>query len=77
MARAGATVGVGRYAEPRAMLTLPRCLAAVSRRLPNAVRLHLGIDLFAASGSPVRAPLDGFVHILGEQPAPRWTTGRS
>ena len=39
--------------------------------------VHLGIDLFVAAGSPVRAPLAGVVHVLAEQRGAARTTGRS
>ncbi|MGA0559070.1 peptidoglycan DD-metalloendopeptidase family protein [Larkinella sp. VNQ87] len=56
--RSGAIVGVGGYNENRVIYRRsahfnqtgePRCI-------------HLGIDLWAEAGTPVFAPLDGFVH---------------
>lgn len=56
---AAATVGIGRYAEPRPLYTGPgfgECGPVARRRT-----VHLGIDLFAPAGTEVHAPLDGEV----------------
>jgi 4-aminobutyrate aminotransferase-like enzyme/Ser/Thr protein kinase RdoA (MazF antagonist) len=70
MKRAGANVGVGRYNEARPLYTSPLFGAADN---PTAERrtIHLGIDLFVEPGAPLRAPLDGVVHILANNAAPQ------
>lgn len=56
--QAGAVVGVGGYNEHR----------VIYRRSPHFNQteeprcIHLGIDLWAAAGTPVLAPLEGVVH---------------
>jgi 4-aminobutyrate aminotransferase-like enzyme/Ser/Thr protein kinase RdoA (MazF antagonist) len=59
----GARVGIGRYDEPRLLYSSP--LFSPNDQ-PTAERrtVHLGIDLFVAAGSPVRAPFSGVVHAL-------------
>lgn len=57
----GATMGVGRYMEPRAFY-----LTDAFKGRPGDPRerrtIHLGIDLFDRAGAEVRAPLKGRVH---------------
>jgi Ser/Thr protein kinase RdoA (MazF antagonist) len=66
--RAGASVGVGRYDEPRAIYT--SSLFGASRNPTDERRtIHLGIDLFVQAGSAVRAPLDGVVHATANNSA--------
>jgi 4-aminobutyrate aminotransferase-like enzyme len=68
MAAQGATVGVGRYAEARPFYS--GAAFALSPSPTDARRtLHLGIDLFAAPGTPVCAPLAGVVHARRDNPA--------
>ncbi len=57
---AGARVAVGRYDEARALYS---AAAFGDVRRPTAERrcLHLGLDLFAAAGTPIHAPLAGTV----------------
>ncbi len=58
LAEAGAVVGIGRYCEDRAVYQTP------SYDDPDGGdprTLHLGVDLFAPAGTPVRTPLDGVV----------------
>jgi 4-aminobutyrate aminotransferase-like enzyme/Ser/Thr protein kinase RdoA (MazF antagonist) len=63
MRSAKALVGVGRYNEPRLLYTSP--LFGSSENPTDERRtVHLGIDLFAAPGTPVYAPLDGVVHAV-------------
>ena len=59
LARHGATIGVGAYAEPRTIYEGP----AFAGPLPHDERrtVHLGVDLFARAGTHVCAPLDGEV----------------
>jgi len=60
MARAGATVGVGRYDEVRGCYA-SRTFAVPGNDGPEWRTVHLGADLFAEVGTPVLAPLDGHV----------------
>lgn len=65
MKAAGVKVGLGRYNEDRDLYNDPDfSLANPSRRT-----VHLGIDLYAAAGSPVTAPLAGTVHALADNAA--------
>jgi 4-aminobutyrate aminotransferase-like enzyme/Ser/Thr protein kinase RdoA (MazF antagonist) len=70
MKDAGAVVGVGRYDEARAIYTTGAFAAGGS---PTAERrtVHLGIDLSVPPGSPVSAPLDGTVHTVADNTAPK------
>ncbi len=69
MKSANASVGIGRYNEARLLYASPLFLASEN---PTDERrtVHLGIDLFAAPGTPVRAPLDGVVHAVAINTAP-------
>lgn len=58
---AGARVGIGRYDEARALYTGTQFAAGDSPTRENRT-IHLGLDLFAAEGTTVHAPLDGTVH---------------
>jgi 4-aminobutyrate aminotransferase-like enzyme/Ser/Thr protein kinase RdoA (MazF antagonist)/murein DD-endopeptidase MepM/ murein hydrolase activator NlpD len=60
MRRAGVRVAVGRYDEPRLLYVTP-AFAAGDGTLDEHRTIHLGLDLFAAAGTPVHAPLDGEV----------------
>ena len=68
MKRTGATVGVGRYDEARAIYTSP--LFGTGSPLEERRTIHLGIDLLVPAGSGVRAPLDGVVHAMAHNEAP-------
>ena len=68
MKRANATIGVGRYNEPRLLYTSP-LFASGAKPTDERRTVHLGIDLFAQPGTPVRAPLDGFVHAAANNKA--------
>ena len=61
MKEAGVSVGIGRHDEARLLYSSP---LFASRGNPTDERrtIHLGLDLFAAPGTPIRAPLDGVVH---------------
>ena len=66
---ANATVGVGRYDEPRLLYT--SALFGASENPTDERRtIHIGIDLFVPAGSNVRAPLDGVIHTVAENQAP-------
>ncbi len=69
MKRAGASVGVGRYDEPRLLYSSPLFGSAGN---PTSERrtIHLGIDLFAEQGTTLHAPLDGVVHIVAHNSSP-------
>ena len=69
MKRAGASVGVGRYDEPRLLYSSPLFGSAGN---PTSERrtIHLGIDLFAEQGTTLHAPLDGVVHIVANNSSP-------
>jgi 4-aminobutyrate aminotransferase-like enzyme/Ser/Thr protein kinase RdoA (MazF antagonist) len=67
--QAEADFGVGRYDEPRSIYTSP--LFGTSGDPTGERRtIHLGIDLFVEPGTPLRAPLDGVVHIVANNSAP-------
>ena len=68
LAAAGARVGVGRYDEARLLYTAPPFAVEGSGSQWRTV--HLGVDLFAAAGTPVHAPLSGTVHALGDRAGP-------
>jgi peptidoglycan LD-endopeptidase LytH len=57
----GADYGIGGYAEDREMYARSRVFDAMDE--PR--RLHLGIDIWTGSGTPVFAPLPGIVHSVG------------
>ncbi|MBW3534012.1 MAG: aminotransferase class III-fold pyridoxal phosphate-dependent enzyme [Gemmatimonadetes bacterium] len=68
MARDGAAVGVGRWNEARRWYTTD------AYRVPTDEggewrTVHLGVDLFAPPGTPVRAPLDAVVHAVRDNDA--------
>lgn len=64
-----ATVQIGRYAEPRLIYTEPAFFAA-NHPLAERRTVHLGVDLFAPSGTPVYAPLPGMVVAVERFTAP-------
>ncbi len=69
MKRAGASVGVGRYDEARAIYT-SSLFGASTNPTDERRTIHLGIDLQVQAGSAVRAPLDGVVHAIANNEAP-------
>ena len=68
-AGAGATVAVGRYGEPRLLYDAP-AFRAHGDCGPESRTLHLGLDLFARAGTPVRAPLAGTVLAVADNDQP-------
>jgi len=66
--RAGAPVGIGRYDEARLVYSAPQ-FGATSNPTDERRTVHLGIDLFVAPGTPLRAPLSGVVHALANNMA--------
>ncbi len=69
MARANASVGVGRYDEARLIYTTDLFRHASNWSRENRT-IHLGLDLFCPAGTPVFAPLDGVVHSCANNAAP-------
>ena len=65
----GATVGIGRYGEARALYAGPQFADPSGEPLLRRTE-HLGVDLFAAAGTPVLAALDGVVHSLADNAVP-------
>lgn len=68
LTEAGAAVGIGRYGEPRLLYSTP--LFAQPDACGERRTIHLGVDLFAAPGTPVHAPLPGTVAHVGVNDAP-------
>jgi len=66
---AGATAGIGRYNEARAVYTSDPYKVA-SDEIESWRTVHIGIDLFQEPGSPVFAPLDGAVHSFQNNDSP-------
>jgi 4-aminobutyrate aminotransferase-like enzyme/Ser/Thr protein kinase RdoA (MazF antagonist) len=66
---ANASVGIGRYNEARLLYTSP-LFGASENPTDERRTIHLGIDLFAAPGTPIQAPLDGVVHSVAINTAP-------
>lgn len=66
MKSANAKIAVGRYDEARLIYT--SSLFADETTGENRT-IHLGIDLFAAAGKPIFAPLDGEVYAFNYNPA--------
>jgi 4-aminobutyrate aminotransferase-like enzyme/Ser/Thr protein kinase RdoA (MazF antagonist) len=69
MADAGVNVSIGRYDEPRLLYTTP-LFALGPRPIDEHRTIHIGLDLFMPAGTPVYAPLDGFVHACHDNAAP-------
>ncbi len=67
MAAAGVAIGIGKYDEARLLYT--SSLFGVDAPEEERRTIHLGLDLFVESGTPVFAPLDGVVHLLAENTA--------
>jgi peptidoglycan LD-endopeptidase LytH len=60
LANAGATYGVGGYAEHRTVYSRSHVFDAPDAGEPR--RLHLGTDIWGKAGTPVAAPIGGMVH---------------
>jgi 4-aminobutyrate aminotransferase-like enzyme/Ser/Thr protein kinase RdoA (MazF antagonist) len=67
--REAAPIGIGRYNEARLVYTSDLFRSGGSE-LAEGRTVHLGMDLFAAPGSPVFAPLDGTVHSFQNNESP-------
>lgn len=68
MHEASVRVAVGRYDEPRLLYVAP-AFALGDRPTDEHRTIHIGLDLFAAAGTPVFAPLDGTVHAFADNAA--------
>jgi 4-aminobutyrate aminotransferase-like enzyme len=66
---AGAKVGVGRYNEARFLYLTP-AFATGNAFTAEQRTIHIGLDLFAAAGTPVYAPLAGSLQALSNNAAP-------
>ncbi len=66
---AGLDVGIGRYNECR-LIYANDMFSAEAEEMPEHRTVHLGIDLYKSSGSPVYAPISGVVHSLEDNAAP-------
>ena len=65
MRDAAATMGIGRYGEPRLLYSTALFDSGGERRT-----IHLGVDLFADAGTAVHAPLHGVVVAAANNAAP-------
>ena len=61
---AGARYGIGGYNEHRTVYRMSRVFDGTGDLEPR--RLHLGIDIWGAAGTPVYAPLEGTVHSFAD-----------
>jgi 4-aminobutyrate aminotransferase-like enzyme/Ser/Thr protein kinase RdoA (MazF antagonist) len=68
MKRAGASVGIGRYDEARAIYA--SALFGSGSPVQERRTIHLGIDLLRQPGGAVRAPLDAVVHAMAHNEVP-------
>ena len=59
-------IGIGGYAEHRTIYRVSEVFDAVTGQ-QEPRRLHLGVDLWAVAGSPVRCPWPATVHSFGDQ----------
>jgi 4-aminobutyrate aminotransferase-like enzyme/Ser/Thr protein kinase RdoA (MazF antagonist) len=66
---ANADVTIGRYDEARPVYS-SRLFAGSGNPTDERRTIHLGIDLFAAPGTPVSAPFDATVHAFADNRAP-------
>ncbi len=69
MESAGATVGIGRYGEAR-LLYKAEQYEVETDEMPEWRTIHLGVDLFMESGTPVYAPMDGKIHSFNNNTDP-------
>lgn len=60
-----ASVGIGRYDEAR-LLYRSRLFGGGVTPMDERRTVHLGFDVFVEPGTPIRAALDGTVHLLAE-----------
>ena len=69
LARQDTTIGLGRYLEPR-LLYAAAGFGAAGHATADRRTVHLGIDVFCASETPVQAPLAGRVHAVASLDRP-------
>lgn len=69
LAARGARLGLGEYDEARLVYSADQFRTEGWDR-PEWRTVHLGLDLFAPAGTPVRAPIAGRVHSLRDNAAP-------
>jgi 4-aminobutyrate aminotransferase-like enzyme/Ser/Thr protein kinase RdoA (MazF antagonist) len=69
MRSANVELAIGRYDEPRLIYIAPE-FAGAGGPLAEHRTIHIGLDLFAAVGTPVLAPLDGTVHAFADNRLP-------
>lgn len=67
MRQSGCAVGVGRYGEARLIYTAPQ-FAGGPGLTDERRTVHLGLDLFAAAGTAVHAPLPGVIAATAVNP---------
>lgn len=70
MARAGASVGVGRWDEARPIYLGP-AFTDGDHATDEHRTIHLGIDLFVPAGVPLHAPIAGVVAAVADNAAPK------
>ncbi len=69
IAARGATIGIGRYDEARAIYA-DDTFEGPDGELPELRTIHLGLDLFVEAGTPVCTPLDAVVHAVANNASP-------
>jgi 4-aminobutyrate aminotransferase-like enzyme/Ser/Thr protein kinase RdoA (MazF antagonist)/murein DD-endopeptidase MepM/ murein hydrolase activator NlpD len=69
LSAANASVGIGRYDEPRPLYS-SQLFGDSSNPLAERRTIHIAIDLFVEPGTPVSAPFDATVHTLANNAAP-------
>src|ERR1700730_15649495 len=62
------SIGIGRYDEARLLYSSP-LFGGDASPLGERRTIHLGLDLFAESGTAIHAPLDGVIHTLANNAA--------
>ncbi len=69
MAGSGTGAALGRYGEPR-LIYDGDDFKSDSEELPERRTIHLGVDLFLKSGTPIKAFMEGRVHSWADNAAP-------
>jgi len=69
MKAANSSVGIGRYNEAR-LIYSSDIFKSAGNDGPEWRTIHLGLDVFMETGSPVLAPLDGVVHSFRNNSSP-------
>jgi 4-aminobutyrate aminotransferase-like enzyme/Ser/Thr protein kinase RdoA (MazF antagonist) len=70
MGESSVRVAIGRYDEPRLLYVAP-AFALGNRPTDEHRTIHIGLDLFAAAGAPVFAPLAGTIHAFADNATPQ------